>query len=144
MALVQTSLRNGAPLAMASKRFYTVGENNKTSVLVETEDGPGTLYGCSGRGVFVFPWLTFVLCSNCHAGSLQEILKFFWKHDVNMTRIESRPSKGHNQNYSFYIDFDGKRGDVAVDDLMDDLKKNSLVLMVLHDKKGTCVCAFVE
>lgn len=57
-----------------------------------------------------------------------------------MTRIESRPSKGYNQNYSFYIDFDGKRGDAAVDDLMDDLKKNSLVLMVLHDKKGMCAC----
>lgn len=53
-----------------------------------------------------------------------------------MTRIESRPAKGHNQNYSFYIDFDGKRGDAPVDDLMDDLKRNSLVLMVLHDKKG--------
>lgn len=53
-----------------------------------------------------------------------------------MSRIESRPSKGYNQNYSFYIDFEGKRGDGAVDDLMDDLKKNSLVLMVLHDKKG--------
>lgn len=70
------------------------------------------------------------------AGSLQDILKFFWKHDVNMSRIESRPSKGHNQNYSFYIDFDGKRGDPAVDDLMADLTKNSLLLMVLHDKKG--------
>uniref|UniRef100_K3WIJ8 ACT domain-containing protein n=1 Tax=Globisporangium ultimum (strain ATCC 200006 / CBS 805.95 / DAOM BR144) TaxID=431595 RepID=K3WIJ8_GLOUD len=98
-----------APMAMGAKRFYTVGEDNKTSILVEVEDGPG---------------------------SLQDILKFFWKHDVNMSRIESRPSKGYNQNYSFYIDFDGKRGDPAVDELMADLKKNSLVLMVLHDKKG--------
>lgn len=57
-----------------------------------------------------------------------------------MTRIESRPSKGYNRNYSFYIDFDGKRGDEEVDNLMDDLKKNSLVLMVLHDKKGAMCC----
>uniref|UniRef100_H3G9R5 phenylalanine 4-monooxygenase n=1 Tax=Phytophthora ramorum TaxID=164328 RepID=H3G9R5_PHYRM len=69
-------------------------------------------------------------------GALQETLKFFWKHDVNMTRIESRPAKGHNMNYSFYIDFQGKRGQPTVDDLMADLQKNCLDVMVLHDKKG--------
>lgn len=63
------------------------------------------------------------------------MLKFFWKHDVNMTRIESRPSKGYNHNYSFFIDFDGKRGDPAVDSLLADLKKNTLDMMVLDDKK---------
>lgn len=26
---------------MGTKRFYTVGEDNKTSILVEVEDGPG-------------------------------------------------------------------------------------------------------
>lgn len=41
---MQSSLRNAAPFAMASKRFYTVGENNKTSILVEAEDGPGAFF----------------------------------------------------------------------------------------------------
>ena len=69
-------------------------------------------------------------------GALQETLKFFWKHDVNMTRIESRPAKGHNMNYSFYIDFEGKRGQPEVDELMKDLSRNCLDVVVLHDKKG--------
>lgn len=69
-------------------------------------------------------------------GALQETLKFFWKHDVNMTRIESRPAKGHNMNYGFFIDFEGKRGDAAVDELMADLERNCLDVVVLHDKKG--------
>lgn len=73
------------------------------------------------------------------AGSLQDTLKFFWKHDVNMTRIESRPAKGHNQNYRFYIDFEGKRGEHAVDALMDDLEHSCLEVIVLHDKKGNRV-----
>uniref|UniRef100_M4B3S4 phenylalanine 4-monooxygenase n=1 Tax=Hyaloperonospora arabidopsidis (strain Emoy2) TaxID=559515 RepID=M4B3S4_HYAAE len=68
-------------------------------------------------------------------GALQETLKFFWKHDVNMTRIESRPAKGHNMNYSFYIDFEGKRGQPEVDELMKDLSRNCLDVVVLHDKK---------
>jgi len=53
-----------------------------------------------------------------------------------MTRIESRPAKGHNQNYRFYIDFEGKRGEHAVDVLMDDLERSCLEVIVLHDKKG--------
>ncbi|RLN89181.1 hypothetical protein BBJ28_00012674 [Nothophytophthora sp. Chile5] len=89
--------------------FSSQREDNKTSILLEVEDGPG---------------------------ALQDTLKFFWKHDVNMTRIESRPSKGHNMNYSFYIDFDGKHGHAAVDELMADLKENCLDVMVLNDKKG--------
>jgi prephenate dehydratase len=89
----------------------SAAEDSKTSLLLEVEDGPG---------------------------SLQEILKFFWKHDVNMTRIESRPAKGYNQNYNIYVDIDGKRGDVAVDALLDDLKRNTLDVMILHDKKGAC------
>lgn len=96
--------------AAGAKRFYvpSAAEDLKTSLLLEVEDGPG---------------------------SLQDILKFFWKHDVNMTRIESRPAKGYNQNYNFYVDFDGKRGDPKVDVLLDDLKRNTLDVMILHDKK---------
>jgi prephenate dehydratase len=95
--------------AWLQRSYGSLREDNKTSIMLQVEDGPG---------------------------ALQETLKFFWKHDVNMTRIESRPAKGHNMNYSFYIDFEGKRGQPEVDELMDDLKKNCLDVMVLHDKKG--------
>ncbi|KAG1712103.1 hypothetical protein DVH05_009342 [Phytophthora capsici] len=102
IARTPLALQNGA------RCFSDVHENNKTSILLQVEDGPG---------------------------ALQETLKFFWKHDVNMTRIESRPAKGHNMNYSFYIDFEGKSGQPEVDELMADLKTNCLDVMVLHDKK---------
>ncbi|KAI9911125.1 hypothetical protein PsorP6_008765 [Peronosclerospora sorghi] len=98
------------------KRAYGIlKEDEKTSIMLQVEDGPG---------------------------ALQETLKFFWKHDVNMTRIESRPAKGHNMNYSFYIDFEGKRGQPKVDKLMDDLANNCLDVMVLHDKKGNRIGRF--
>ncbi|GMF26893.1 unnamed protein product [Phytophthora fragariaefolia] len=41
-----------------------------------------------------------------------------------------------NIELHFFIDFEGKRGDEAVDDLMADLQKNCLEVVVLHDKKG--------
>lgn len=73
---------------------------------------------------------------NKFIGSLQDILKFFWKHDVNMTHIESRPTKGHHNNYNFFIDFEGKSGEPNVDALLKDLKLNGVGVMMLHDKKG--------
>jgi phenylalanine-4-hydroxylase len=52
-----------------------------------------------------------------------------------MCHIESRPSKGSDQHYNFFIDFDGKPGDEEVDALMEDLKKHCLDVMILDDKK---------
>ncbi|KAL7999522.1 putative aromatic amino acid hydroxylase, tryptophan 5-monooxygenase, tyrosine 3-monooxygenase [Plasmopara halstedii] len=86
----------------------TLREDDKTSILLQVKDGPG---------------------------ALQETLKFFWKHDVNMTRIESRPSKGQNMDYNFYIDFEGKSGQAHVDELITDLQGNCLDVMVLNDKQ---------
>ncbi|KAH9129642.1 hypothetical protein LEN26_006629 [Aphanomyces euteiches] len=84
-------------------------EKPKTSVLLETQDFPG---------------------------SLQDVLKFFWKHDVNMARIESRPTKGPAPDYAFYIDFDGRPGEPSVDALLTDLKRHCKQILVLNDKKG--------
>ncbi|RHY33111.1 hypothetical protein DYB32_001851 [Aphanomyces invadans] len=84
-------------------------EKPKTSLLLETNDGPG---------------------------SLQEVLKFFWKHDVNMVHIESRPTKGPAHDYAFFIDFDGRPGEPAVDLLLEDLRRHCSKIMVLNDKKG--------
>lgn len=57
-------------------------------------------------------------------GSLQEALKFFWKHDINLTRLESRPSKW-NSSYEFYVSFDGaSESDPIVKELVRDLKEH--------------------
>ncbi|OQR83639.1 phenylalanine-4-hydroxylase, henna-like protein [Achlya hypogyna] len=68
-------------------------------------------------------------------GSLQDVLKFFWKHEVNMTRIESRPVKSSTADYSFYIDFDGRPEDEATIDLLDDLKRHCKTVTVINTKK---------
>lgn len=40
-------------------------------------------------------------------GSLYNILKFFWKNNLNMTKIDSRPIINKPWQYFFYIDFQG-------------------------------------
>lgn len=47
---------------------------------------------------------------NDRVGRLHEYLNIIKKHNINMTRIESRPSKSHNFDYDFFLDFETHEG----------------------------------
>lgn len=67
-------------------------------------------------------------------GALAEMLSFFAAHHVNITRLESRPSKKQlDGKFTFvmYIDFDGSRGEAHVDALLHELGQHSHNLLVL-------------
>ncbi|UQX88585.1 prephenate dehydratase [Jatrophihabitans telluris] len=53
-----------------------------------------------------------------HAGALLEILSEFGTRGVNLTRIESRPTKGRIGQYSFTIDCEGHVDDARVGDAL--------------------------
>lgn len=69
------------------------------------------------------------------SGSLQDILKFFWKHDINMTRIESRPNKQSATDYDIYVDFDGSVDDSRVKSLLQALKQHSVDVQMQQSKR---------
>jgi chorismate mutase/prephenate dehydratase len=47
-------------------------------------------------------------------GTLYELLGILVKHDINMTKLESRPATNATWDYNFFIDIDGHRLDGAV------------------------------
>ena len=53
-------------------------------------------------------------------GVLHDVLRFFWKHDVNIRRIESRPSQ--YGKFEFLVDVEGSM-DEKIDDLKTSLKQ---------------------
>lgn len=69
-------------------------------------------------------------------GALLDVLKYFWKYDINMSHIESRPSKNSENNCDFNVNFDGKPGDPIIDKLLDDLKRHCSTFLVMSDKTG--------
>lgn len=84
-------------------RFVVIGRQvagatgrDKTSVLFSSKDRPGALY---------------------------ELLQSFKKRDINMTRIESRPSRRGNWSYLFYVDFDGHVADANVGAALAELRE---------------------
>lgn len=57
-----------------------------------------------------------------------------WKYDVNITRIESRPSTS-DRTFDFFVDFHGRVGDANVDALLYTLEGMTDKLLVLDEKE---------
>ncbi len=64
-------------------------------------------------------------------GALADMIKPFGEHSVNMTRIESRPSRKGLWQYFFFVDIEGHVTDPTVIKLLDDLTSRGMVLKVL-------------
>ncbi len=87
--------------------------DNTTRFLVVGRESPGP----SGRDK------TSLLLSSRHAaGALQELLYPLSKHNVSMTRIESRPSRRGKWDYVFFVDVEGHREDANVAAALQDLE----------------------
>jgi chorismate mutase/prephenate dehydratase len=64
-------------------------------------------------------------------GALQYALEPFTHHGLNMTRIESRPSRISAWHYLFYADVEGHRDDPAIRQSIEDLEQRVTFLKVL-------------
>ncbi len=64
-------------------------------------------------------------------GALHTALGIFRRYRLNMTKIESRPSKRKAWEYFFFVDCDGHFDDVRVAKAIDDLKKHCTFVKVL-------------
>ena len=64
-------------------------------------------------------------------GSLSKILKIFESSSVNLSYIQSRPSKLDKWSYSFFLDFEGHSETKKISSLMNRLESKSLNLKLL-------------
>ena len=80
------------------------GDLNKTSILFSLKDRPGALY---------------------------DALVPFKREAINLTKIESRPSKQKAWEYYFFIDVEGHQSEPRLKRALTMLKKSTLLLRVL-------------
>lgn len=92
-------------------RFLVIGKDSpkitgkdKTSIMFSVKDRPGALYG---------------------------ILEPFEKSKLNLTKIESRPSKRKAWEYIFFVDIEGHIDDKKVRKAIDGIKEGCLYLKIL-------------
>ncbi|UCE99120.1 MAG: prephenate dehydratase [Planctomycetota bacterium] len=75
---------------------------------------------------------TAILFSTAHkAGALADVLDVFKKYNINLTNIESRPSKKRQWEYYFFVDFVGHRTETQVQKGLEEARKHCLQLSIL-------------
>lgn len=78
------------------------------------------------------PCKTSIVFSTPHRkGALVDCLQVLAEHDLNLTKLESRPRPRRPFEYLFYVDFEGAIGAANVDRALHALRQRTLFLKVL-------------
>lgn len=64
-------------------------------------------------------------------GALYNVIEKFHANKINLTKIESRPTKTTPWEYNFYVDFEGNQNDKNVQDALEKIKPNTIFLKIL-------------
>ncbi len=87
-----------------SKSDSQITGRDKTSIIFSTKHVPGFLYDALGE---------------------------FAKRNINLTKIESRPTKQQPWEYNFYLDFEGHRNEERCSEALKALEKRTIFMKVL-------------
>ena len=102
---IQDMDNNQTRFVVLSKESHGITGKDKTSIIFSIyEDRPGGLYN---------------------------ILGFFQKNNINLTKIESRPSKKGLGKYLFFVDFIGHKDEVIIQNILEEIKENTYFFKVL-------------
>jgi len=92
-------------------RFFVLSKDDappsgqdKTSIIFSVKHLPGTLFG---------------------------VLQEFAVRSINLTKIESRPTRQNPWEYNFYLDFEGHREEAACKEALESLRRKSTFVKIL-------------
>jgi phenylalanine-4-hydroxylase len=94
--------------------------------------GMSLMSTAGNNGIGNDPRMSLLIEGRDEPGSLVDLLRFFWKYDINLTHIESRPASG--SRFDFFVDCEGRRGDDNIDRLLADLEQHALKLLILDER----------
>lgn len=111
-------------------------ENHTRFIVLQAEDSKYGLAGCKpeknvGKAQSKCRTSLIVYLAKDRPGALYELLGAFARRGINLTKIESRPSKRELGDYYFYIDFEGSASDALIKDALEDIKAKADMLKVL-------------
>ena len=102
---IQDFKNNETRFIILSKNDHAMTGNDKTSILFSlSDDKPGDLNG---------------------------ILSIFAVNEINLTKIESRPSKKGLGKYIFFVDFEGHKSDEVIKYILNIIKTKTSFMKVL-------------
>jgi len=107
-------------LAILTEGIQDDDSNQTRFLVISTSDHPPTGHDKT----------SVVIGLKDKAGALHECLGIFARRGINLTRIESRPSRKGLGDYLFFIDFEGHRKDKVVKEVLGELLDSLAFLKV--------------
>ena len=101
---IANNLNNYTRFLILSKENNSETGNDKTSIIFSIKHEPGSLY---------------------------RIIENFNKNNVNLTKIESRPTKSNTWEYNFYVDFEGHQNNSKILEMLEKIKQETLFMKIL-------------
>jgi prephenate dehydratase len=101
---IETSINNYTKFVAISKQKAKPAQRNKTSLVFAVEHRPGSLY---------------------------RILGVFATRNINLTKLESRPSRAKPWEYVFYADFEGHLDGEVYQEAMREIQKETTFVKIL-------------
>jgi chorismate mutase/prephenate dehydratase len=74
---------------------------------------------------------SLVLSAANRPGAMHDLLTPLAKHDVSMTKLESRPARSGSWEYVFYVDIEGHRNDAKVAAALAELAQSAAFVKIL-------------
>lgn len=103
--------------------------NNKTRFILISKGSPEMSYRNK---------VSIIFSTENKSGALNQVLNILSKYELNMSHINSRPSKKELGEYLFYIDFAGHISEVNVACALDEIRKNVDLFEILS-KGAICL-----
>jgi chorismate mutase / prephenate dehydratase len=103
---IEDSPDNTTRFLVIGRKLLRPSGQDKTTILVSAADGGGS-------------------------GALFRLLEPLAQHDINLTRIESRPSRRRKWDYVFFIDIEGHAEEPAVGKALEALKSRAASFRIL-------------
>jgi len=101
---IQDNRRNITRFLVISKEFPHRTGNDKTSIIFSIKHEPGSLF---------------------------RIIKNFNDFNINLTKIESRPTKSTTWEYNFYVDFEGHSNNPQISKMLEKIKGETSFMKIL-------------
>jgi chorismate mutase/prephenate dehydratase len=101
---IETNVNNYTKFVAISKQKAKPAQKSKTSLVFAAEHKPGSLY---------------------------EILGIFATRNINLTKLESRPSRTKPWEYVFYADFEGHQDGQVYKEAMRELQREAAFIKIL-------------
>ena len=101
---IANNLNNYTRFLILSKKNSSETGNDKTSIIFSIKHEPGSLF---------------------------RIIENFHENNVNLTKIESRPTKENTWEYNFYVDLEGHEDNVKISNMLKKIKDETLFMKIL-------------